>query len=50
MKLLVTAVADLQHTLKGVLVETSKEALCALGKTGRIGLQTNSFRKFYKPN
>ena len=50
---LVTAFADLQHTLKGVQcgfsVETQKAALCALGKTNRTGFQIDSFRRFYEP-
>ena len=37
--------------LKGVQVESSSEALCALGKTGRAGLQIDIFRsQFYEPN
>ena len=32
-------------------VESRNEALCALGKTGRTGLQTDIFRsRFYEPN
>ena len=33
------AAADFEHALKGVQVESRNEALCALGKTGRTGLQ-----------
>lgn len=37
--------------LKGAQVENSNEALCALGKMGRTGLQIGIFRRnFYEPN
>ena len=39
-KSLAAAFADLQHTLKGVQGRDEEEALCALGKTGRLGLHT----------
>ena len=47
-----SAAADLQHPLKGVQgVEIRNEALCALGKAGRTGLQIDIFRRrFYEPN
>ena len=35
---MVTAAADLQHTLKGVQGGDRNEELCALEKTGRTGL------------
>ena len=37
-KSLAAAFADLQHILKGVQGRDQEEALCALGKTGRLGL------------
>ena len=43
MRSLATAVTNLQHTLKGVQGEINHEALCALGKTGRTGLQIASY-------
>ena len=39
MKPLAAAVADLQHTSQKFRAEIRHEALCALGKTGRTGLQ-----------
>ena len=51
-KSLATAVADLHHTLKEFRVEIRNEALCALGKNGRTGLQIVRYffrRRFYKP-
>ena len=45
-----TATADLQLPLKEFRVKIRNEALCALGKTGRSGLQiVRSFRRrFYE--
>ena len=43
--------ADFQQPLKGVRVKCRNEAFCALGKTGRTGLQIDIFRsQFDKPN
>ena len=44
-----TATADLQLPLKEFRVKIRNEALCALGKTGRTGLQIDHFkRRFYE--
>ena len=40
--------ADLQYPVKGI--QYRDQALCALGKTGRIGLQIESFKRFYEPS
>ena len=42
---LVAAATDLQHTLKKFRAETRNEALGALGKPGRTGLQLDIFRR-----
>ena len=48
---LVTAVADLQHLLKGVQCEIRREALCAVGNTGRTGPEIDTLRrKDFKTN
>ena len=45
-KLLATAVADLQYTLKGIQGEDQDEVLCALGKLAELAIrQLNLFRR-----
>ena len=47
---LVTVVADLQHTLKGVEGRDQECGTLCFGKTGRTGLQMDIFRRKFESN